>query len=64
MRTKISLIAFTLSLLAISLKTHGQAYEPSIQVPVTFFDYRVDGSNPDFNPGYFDGFNANKNIGL
>ncbi len=26
-------------------------YPESIQVPVTFFDFHSDGSNPDFNPG-------------
>jgi hypothetical protein len=32
--------------------SYGQElYPPTIKVGVTFFDYRSDGSNPDFNSG-------------
>jgi fibro-slime domain-containing protein len=38
--------------LLVASHSYGQAvYPPTIQVPVTFFDYHSDGSCPDFNPG-------------
>ena len=40
------------AILAVALSSNGQTvYPPTITVPVTYFDYHSDGSNPDFNEG-------------
>ncbi len=40
------------AVLAFALSSNGQAvYPATITVPVTYFDYHSDGSNPDFNSG-------------
>jgi fibro-slime domain-containing protein len=37
-------------LLFIAAASYAQSYPALIMVPVTFYDYHSDGSNPDFNP--------------
>ncbi len=40
------------AIFAVALSASGQTvYPPTVIVPVTYFDFHSDGSNPDFNPG-------------
>jgi fibro-slime domain-containing protein len=49
-----------------ALSSGQTVYPPTIRVPVTFYDYHSDGSNPDFEPGLHLGgtVGAAQNLGL
>jgi fibro-slime domain-containing protein len=47
----LSAVIFSLSIFALSSSLFGQVtYPPTVQVPVTFYDYHSNGSNPEYQP--------------
>jgi fibro-slime domain-containing protein len=49
-------LIFFLALLALNGAVFAQTYQDTLHVPVTFYDYHPDGSNPEFQPRYVDNF--------
>jgi fibro-slime domain-containing protein len=49
-------LIFSLSLCAINGSLFAQSYPDTLRVPVTFYDYHPDGSNPEFQPAIGYGF--------
>jgi fibro-slime domain-containing protein len=49
-------ILFSALVFLLALPAWPQQYPPAITIPVTFYDFHADGSNPDFEPGLKSGF--------
>ncbi|HUI91989.1 MAG TPA: fibro-slime domain-containing protein [Chitinivibrionales bacterium] len=52
-------IFFLSIIIVVTFQAQPQDYPPTITIPVTFYDFHGDGSNPDFEPGLKSGYGIN-----